>query len=560
MPFPPLEIPYQIGLLLLTAVVFGRIARFVGIPRIAGYLAGGLVVGPQIAGFIAEEVVTALQPLTQFALALIMFNIGVNFQFNKLKIQVKWLLPLIAADIIGAFTFVFGLTWLAGASLALALLLGILAMETAPATTLLVIKEFDSEGDVTDSLITMIGFNITVCIIAFEIALALLKISFFHSNTIQTANSLIFSILSAPALGIGGGIVIGYLEQKVRGAERLILFLGLITLIFGLCFILDISYMLVFLLMGVTLVNTSEFAQEILLELDKIGLPLYVLFFLVAGVKLQLDSLQSLGIVSAAYFLARIAGKFGAVRFAVHKQSAAPETAKFIPRALLSQAGIALGLTITAAEELPEIGIQLQTIIVSLVMIFEIIGPLLVKSALIQAGEVKIEALLDRPDENPYSFSLKVIFRKFLASLGLAPLEKPENLNRLKVFQVMRKNFHSVPVSAPFPEILNFIAHNRYNYFPVTAENSVYEGLISYPEVREAIYYPSLAKILIAKDLVRWKDARISPDAGLIEALEIFHKIDLDFLPVVDNNSGKLIGLLEQREVLRLCGKSRMTF
>ena len=82
--------------------------------------------------------------------------------------------------------------------------------------------------------------------------------------------------------------------------------------------------------------------------------------------------------------------------------------------------------------------------------------------------------------------------------------------------------------------------------------------MISYPEVREAIYDPSLSYIMIAKDFTRWKDARISPDAGLMEALELFHRMELDCLPVVEVDSGKMVGLLEQREVLRLCGKRRI--
>ena len=539
-------------------MVSGRLARLIKVPRVAGYLVGGLLVGPQILGFVGEGTVNTLEPLTQFALALIMFYIGTNFKFNRLKRQGKWLLPLIGADLIGTFLLVFLMILVSGGGITFAVLLGILALATAPAATMLVLKEFDAQGEVTDSLVTMVGVNNTVCIVLFEVALAVVVAMKGQGAFLFTITEIFFSVGAAVGAGMIGGVVIGYLEQKVLGPERLILFLGIVAAIFGACQMFDVPYMLVFLLTGVVLVNVTEYYREIMDELDQVGWPLYVLFFLIAGAKLHLDSIRTVGIISIIYLAARTAGKIGGVKLITRFVKKAPGAAKEIGWGLLSQAGVAVGLSMLAVEKLPEIGRQIETVIVTTVVFFEIAGTILVRFAVVQAGEVKVFALVDRPVASPYSFSLRATARKFLSSIGVGPYEKPEHIERLVVHMVMLKNIRTIPVNATFSEIMTFISHSRYNNLPVTSANKYYEGMISYPEVREAIYDPSLSYIMIAKDFTRWKDARISPDAGLMEALELFHRMELDCLPVVEVDSGKMVGLLEQREVLRLCGKRRI--
>lgn len=553
-----MDIAIHLGILFITAVVFGRLSRLIKVPRVAGYLIGGLLAGPQVLGFVSAGTVATLEPLTQFALALIMFDIGTNFKIKRLKRQGKWLLPLIGADLIGTFLLVFVLILVWGGGFTFAILLGILALATAPAATMLVLKEFDARGEVTDSLVTMVGVNNTICIILFEVALAILVALKGNGSFIFTLTEILLSVGAAVVLGIIGGVLIAYLEQKIRGRERLILFLGIVAGVFGACLLLNIPYMLVFLLTGVVLVNVTEYFREIVEELDQVGWPLYVLFFLIAGAKLQLDSLETVGALSIVYLIARSLGKIGGVKLMTKFVRKAPGAAREIGWGLLSQAGVAVGLSMLAVQKLPETGHEIESIIVVTVIFFEIAGTILVRFAVVRAGEVKVFALVDRPMASPYALSLRATARKFLASIGVGPYEKPEHIGRLTVHMVMRKNIRSIPVNAKFPEILTFISHTRYNNVPVTSAEKLYEGMISYPEVREAIYDPSLSYIMIAKDFAKLKEVRIHPGAGLSEALEMFHRLDVDCLPVVEEDSGKLVGLLEQREVLRLCGKRRL--
>ena len=553
----PRDIVIQLGLMFIAAVVFGRAARLIKVPKVAGYLIGGLIIGPHVLGWLDAGIIKNLEPLTGFALALIMFDIGTNFELKRLRRQRRFLLPLAAVDIGITLILVFLGIIITGKGFTLALLLGILAVATAPAATLLVLKEFQAEGDITDSLIGLVGINNTFSIIAFEIALALILTLQGSEPLSSVFTAGLLGLAAALALGAAAGLITSYLEQKVVGTERVILFLGLVIGVFGICLHFQLSYMLVFLIMGAVVTNTSEFTREILKELDKIGWPLYVLFFLVAGARLHIEGLKTLGLVSIVYLAARTLGKVGGVKFFTRIIKKAPYSAREIGWGLLTQAGCAVGLAMVAVQKIPQIGVEIETIIVSTVIFFEIAGSILVRLVVVRAGEVKAIALIDRPLSSPYALSMRALGKKLLTRLGVGHWESPGHIEKLRIHHVMSKNVRTIPANASFSEIMSFISHCRFNNFPVTGADNHYEGMISYPELREVIYDPSLSHIMIALDFVRGKDIQISPESSLFDALEKFNHYNTDCLPVVDHKTGRLLGLLEQREVIRLCGKNR---
>ncbi len=514
--------------------------------------------GPHLLNLVDMGAVRTLLPLTEFALALIMFDIGTNFSFKRLGKQGRRLTPLIIGDIGLTFTLVFLAVWVFSSNPSLALLLGILAIATAPATTLLVLKEYDAEGPVTDSLITLVGINNVVCIIAFEFALVLISPAATPVGTLSELGGSGLTLLLSIGIAAFGGVVVSYLEQKVSGPERLILFLGIVAAAYGVCNRFNLPFMLVFLVMGVSVRNTSEFAKEIIGELDRVGWPLYVLFFAVAGAKLQVDRLAAVGLVSVVYLFSRAAGKIGGIRFAARFTGNFSVSAKEISWGMLSQAGVAIGLAMLAVKRLPDIGSEVETVIVSTIVVFELLGAPLAKISVVRAGEVKVLALLDRPSESLYHLSLRRLFRNLSTRVGLLATPYPRNLEDVRVSHLMRKNVRTISIAATFPEILSFIAGSRQHYFPVTREENNYEGLISYPEIREVIYDPNLTRIMIAKDFVRYREARIGPGASLEEAMDKFNDLNMDSIPVVEDESGKLVGILDQREVLSLYCKRRI--
>jgi len=549
------EIALQLGILFLAAIVFGRIARYIGVPRVAGYLVCGLILGPHQLGWFKPDVMKILKPATEFALALIIFEIGTKFELSRLKRQGKLLVSLVLADVLITFFLVFIFVFILRGDFTLALILGILAIATAPAATMLVLKEFSAEGQVTDSIISLIGINNIICIIAFETAVAALTSGGDFFNLAADIGMNFAELGFAILIGISSGLILTYLEQKSTGADRFILFLGAVVVVFGISYYLNISYMLVFLTMGIALVNSSEFTEEILGELDKVGYPLYILFFLMAGAKLQLISLRDIGALGILYLMARALGKTGGIYFVSKRLKTVPANFERLGMGLLTQAGLAVGLAMISVQKLGVTGVEIEVVIVSTIMIFEIVGSVLVKTTVVKAGEVKVSRLLDRPMTNPYSLSLRTAAKKFLTQLGVGPWESPKHLENLLVEHVMLKNIKTIPVDAKFEEIMSTISHSRFNNIPVTAQENHFEGVISYSELREILYDPELSTIMIAKDLARLKEWRVSPKMNLAEALEAFHNTDMDVLPVVEDRSEKFVGLLEQREVLRLVGK-----
>ena len=555
----PKQIAIQLGLIFLAAVIFGRLARLLKLPRVAGYLIGGIVIGPQVLGWIEWGVIEEVKPLTEFALALVIFEIGAKFEFKRLKKQGKFLIPLMTADIFITSILVFIAVFTVSLNLTTAVMLGILSIATAPAATMLVLKEYQAEGEVTDSIISLVGVNNIICIIFFEIGLAIVLAARGDVQLFPALGGNLLRLCEASTLGIISGLAISYLEQKASGPERIILFLGLVVAIFGLTIWMDVSYMLVFLVMGIALVNSSEFSQEIHGELDKIGWPLYVVFFFMAGAKLHLEHLQTIGAVGIVYLIARAVGKVGGLNLTAKLNKNVPVLAKGIGWGMLSQAGLAIGLGMICRQKLGAAGIELETVIVSTIIIFEIVGSVLVKMTVVRAGEVKIINLIDRTVASPYALSIRATIRKLMIAVGIGPWEKPGRIQAIKLHHIMVKNTKTIQLNANFNEIMHLMAFSRFNNFPVIDEDGTYEGMISYPELREVIYDPRLSNIMIAKDFVRMRDVRIPPNMSVHDALEIFHKHNLDCLPVVDQESGKFLGLIEQREILRLCGISRIT-
>ena len=555
----PKQIALQLGFIFLSAIVCGKLARMMKLPKVAGYLAGGIIIGPGVLGWLNREMIETVKPLTEFALAIVIFEIGTKFQFKRLKKQGKFLLPLMSADILISMVLVFFAVFAVSLDITMAVMLGILSIATAPAATMLVLKEYHAEGDVTDTIISLVGVNNIFCIVLFEIGLSIVLATQGSVKFLPQLGANMLFLGEAVFLGVISGIGISYLEQKVTGAERIILFLGLVVTIFGFSLWIGVSYMMVFLVMGIALVNTSEFSEEIHGELDKIGWPLYVIFFFIAGAKLRIENLKAIGALGIAYLIARAVGKVGGLNLTAILNKNVPSAMRGIGWGLLSQAGLAIGLGMICKQKLRDAGLEIETVIVSTIIIFEIVGSVLVKMTVVKAGEVKIIDLIDRAVANPFALSLRATSRKLLIAMGIGPWEKPGRISSIKTKHIMIKNIKSIQVNANFNDIMHVMAHSRFNNFPVVGETNHYEGMISYPELREVIYDPRLSNIMIAKDFVRMKDVRIDPEMSVNEALELFHRHNLDCLPVVDSESERLLGLVEQREVLRLCGKGRLT-
>ena len=414
-----LEISGTLGLLLGICLAAGVFADLLHLPKVTAYLLVGLLVGPSLLDWVPHEHVEILDPLLKLAMALVLFNLGCDFTFTKFRRFAKHCLAISAFEILATFSLVtFGLL-LFGASPSMALLLGCLAVATAPATTILVLKEFRSEGPLTESTGFLVAMNNMACILMFEFGFLVVQL---NQGDVETsfavgALSVIMDISGSVLLGIVGGLAISYGCGLVSTKRWLVLLVATVTFLLGVDESLGVPYMLTFFVMGVTVANTSDTKAKIVDELDHLSGLLAVLFFAVHGTELDAKAFFAAGILGAVYIVFRILGKWGGVYLGAKVTRQSTEIRNWLGGCLFAQAGAAIALSTIAVERDPELGEPIQAIILGSVVLFEIIGPLFIRKSLIETGEVPLAQAIHHYHRTPLE-QLRSVGDRFRFSLG----------------------------------------------------------------------------------------------------------------------------------------------
>ncbi len=381
-----------LAIIIVTGLVFGRLAKFVHLPNVTGYLIGGLVIGPYVLGILPVGMVDNLGILSTMALAFIAFTIGTEFKFSYFK-RVG-MTPIIIAifEGLGATVLVtLALMLIAGQSLPFSLLLGAIASATAPAATIMVIRQYKAKGPVTETLLSVVALDDAVALIAFGFAVTASKAIVSGADA-----SLGLSILQ-PFIELGLSILVGgvcgflfrfpFSYFKSRGNKLAVVF-GMVFLTAGLAELVGASSLLTCMIMGGVFTNTSSQVEQALSLTDFITPPLFLMFFVVSGAELNVSIIPTIGIVGITYVLVRVIGKmFGA--YAGAKLMKAPSAVqKYLGPALIPQAGVAIGLTVIARQVVPDHGATITAVILCATLIYELVGPAIAKLTLKKAGEI----------------------------------------------------------------------------------------------------------------------------------------------------------------------------
>lgn len=191
-------------------------------------------------------------------------------------------------------------------------------------------------------------------------------------------------------------------------------------------------------------------------------------------------------------------------------------------------------------------------------MVFEIIGPVLLKSIVVKGGEVKVVNLIGYTSPRP-PLGMRAVVDSIRESLGLELWRSEVSLERIEVMHAMRKNVKALNIRANFQEILKFIEQSNYNTFPLVNDENLFEGIISFQEIRDLVYDESLTQLVIAKDIAKYKDMFVLPDDSMETALQTFESNNVDSLPVVNSVDEKtLIGMVEQKDVVKIIMQKRL--
>lgn len=382
---------FYLALILFTGLILGRAVKFIKLPNVTGYLIAGLIIGPYCLNLIPLNLVTELELVSEIALAFIAFSIGSEFKLSYLK--KVGITPVIIAifEALTATILVAVVLSIFGFSIEISLLLGAIASATAPAATIMVVKQYRAKGPVTETLLSVVALDDAVALIAFGFSMALV-------NALQHPgqNSAIMSVI-LPLAEIIGSIVLGFilgflfkipLKFFKKDSNRTIITTAFVFLGSSLANLFGLSPLLLCMSMGAVLVNISESSHSIFRLVDNITPPIFLMFFVVSGAELNISILPKIGLLGVLYIITRVIGKISGASLGAILMKAPPTVKKYIGLTLIPQAGVAIGLSLIAAQTLPELGQTIRAVILCATLIYELIGPAITKMGLKKAGEI----------------------------------------------------------------------------------------------------------------------------------------------------------------------------
>jgi len=405
-----------VSVALLAGLLMTRLFKKFKLPSVTAYLIAGVLIGPHCLGlagieglgFASHEIVESLGLVSSVALGFIAFSIGNEFRLEDLKKTGKQAFVIGILQALAAMALVdlalVGLSFLlpdGKLSIAQALTLGAIATATAPAATLMVVRQYKAKGPLTKLLLPIVALDDAVGLIAFAVSFGIAKnLGSGKLDLISILINPVIEIVLSLALGAVMGWVLTQLEKLFNSnTNRLNLTIGVVFLTAALTELggdigpvhVGLSPLLTCMMLGTVFCNICPLSHDLMERSDKWTSPLFALFFVISGAELILDVFKDLSIVfiGVVYIIFRSAGKYFGAMGSAKMTDCSPEICKYLGITLLPQAGVALGMC-TLAMALPDgQGKLIQSITLFAVLIYELVGPLLTRMALQAAGEIK---------------------------------------------------------------------------------------------------------------------------------------------------------------------------
>ena len=403
----------SIALMLICGFAVTRITKRLRLPNVTAYIVAGILIGPYCLNLVPKGVVTGMDFIADIALAFIAFSTGEFFKFDTLKKSGAKVVVITVFEAVLASVLVFIVTYfMLGLELNFSIVLAALASATAPASTVMTIRQTHARGDFVDTLLQVVALDDVVGLVAYSIAISVALASAtgaFHAASVLkplAINVLVF------LLGSLFGVFLKLLLHKRSTDNRLIVSVALLFAFCGICAMLDVSPLLGCMSMGMIYINLTG-DERLFQQLNYFNPPILLLFFVRSGLNFDLGALvntsESIGttpllVVGVLYFLVRIIGKYAGAFFGCLVTKKDKKVRNFLGLALIPQAGVAIGLAATGARTLGgEPGKALETIILASSVLYEHIGPACAKQSLYLSGSYsnKLEDLAPIPEAEP---------------------------------------------------------------------------------------------------------------------------------------------------------------
>lgn len=411
-----MQVLLSLSIAIFAGLMLSRLAKLMHLPAVTAYLVAGILVGPYCLGmlgvegfgFINKADVDKYAILSDVALGFIAFSIGNEFRLSQLKKTGK------QATVIGIFQAVFTTLLVDVILIAVhfaipdkfplpaAIVLGAVASATAPAATLMVVRQYKAKGPLTDILLPIVALDDAVGLVIFAISFGIAKALISgHVDVLSVVVEPILEVVLSLLLGLVMGLLFTFFEKFFHSrSKRLSMSVTFVFLTVALSMLkfeiggihIAFSSLLVCMMLGTIFCNICDFSEELMDRVDRWTAPLFILFFVLSGAELELSVFTDVAIVviGLLYILSRSAGKYFGASISARMVKCEPNITKYLGVTLLPQAGVALGMAIKS-EQLGAEGAIVANITLFAVLVYELIGPLLTKIALLKAGEIKPE-------------------------------------------------------------------------------------------------------------------------------------------------------------------------
>ncbi|ARC86128.1 sodium/hydrogen exchanger family protein [Clostridium argentinense CDC 2741] len=387
-----MDLLLKISIVLFVGVIGGRLAKYLKLPNVTGYLVAGLFIGASFLGTITEQDMASFSIVNEVALAAIAFSIGSEFVLKDMLKVGSSILIITIAEAIGAVILVFIVTYYGfNQSFAFSIVIASMSAATAPAATMMVIRQYKAHGPLTRTILPVVAIDDAVGIMLFGLAMSLAKISIDSTSHsfLQMISAPIIEILGSLLLGFLLGAILTFVANRARSKEELLsTVLASIAASTGLANLLNLSPLLTCMMLGATLVNLMHNSNRVFTLITDFTPPIYLLFFTLAGASLDLGILAQVGALGVGYVIARATGKILGAFLGAKAVNADDAVVKYLGLSLLPQGGVSIGLSIIVKQELPQFAAAITTVILFSVLVYEISGPILAKIAIEKAGEV----------------------------------------------------------------------------------------------------------------------------------------------------------------------------
>ena len=386
-----MNILLSLALAMIVGLLLTRVVKLVHLPNVTGYLIAGLLIGPYVLNVFPSDSLESVGLISTVALGFIAFSIGNEFRFSHLKHIGKNAIIICLCQALLAVLLVDVTLLLAGFDAPLCLVLGAIATATAPAATLMVVRQYKAKGPITSTLLPVVAIDDAVGLIVFAVSLAIAQ-SLASGEAVTVMNTVVEPLLEI-VLSLLVGAVIGVLVSvatkffKSR-ANRLCICVAAVFLGVAIAEQFHLSSLLLCMCIGAGFVNTNKHAEPILEGADRWTPPLFMIFFVISGAELDLAVLPTVGLLGVLYLIARSLGKYFGTFFGALAVGADKNIRKYLGAALLPQAGVAIGMAQIVMNELPTYGSQVRAVILTATLIYELVGPMITKIVLTKAGEI----------------------------------------------------------------------------------------------------------------------------------------------------------------------------